>query len=85
MEAFISPLASSQTTQNPEQEEFQRLTRRRSKGHRRRHSRSRSRNRDSLSYYNRGIGGRRGYDDYYGGSRTAGEEEYPRDDPFRGF
>ncbi|KAJ3485544.1 hypothetical protein NLG97_g6793 [Lecanicillium saksenae] len=85
MEAFISPLASSQVAQTPEQEEFRRFARRRSKEYRRRHSRSRSRNRDSYSYYTRGGNSRRGYDDYYGGSRTAGEEEYFRDDPFKGF
>lgn len=84
MEAFISPLAS-QVTNAPEQEELRRSARRRSKEYRRRHSRSRSRNRDSYSYYARAGASRRGYDDYYGGSRTAGEEEYFREDPFKGF
>lgn len=45
----------------------------------RRRSRSRSRNRTN-HFGNKGFGG--GRDDWYGGSRTAGEEEY---DPFRGF
>ncbi|TQV90355.1 nuclear migration protein [Cordyceps javanica] len=85
MEAFISPLASSHSVHHSEQEELRHLARRRSKEHRRRHSRSRSRNRDSYSYYSRGGSARHGYDDYYGGSRTAGEEEFFRDDPFKGF
>jgi hypothetical protein len=25
------------------------------------------------------------HDDYYSGSRTAGEEDFFRDDPFKGF
>lgn len=85
MEAFISPLASSQVVMTPEQEQFRRSVRRRSKEFRRRHSRSRSRNRDNTSYYGRGFTGRRPYEDFYGGSRTAGEEDYFRDDPFKGF
>ncbi|OAA55370.1 hypothetical protein ISF_07881 [Cordyceps fumosorosea ARSEF 2679] len=85
MEAFISPLAALQPGQPSEQDELRHLSRRRSKEHRRRHSRSRSRNGDSYSYYTRGGSVRRGFDDYYGGSRTAGEEEYSRDDPFKGF
>ncbi|KAM3432539.1 hypothetical protein MY4824_006497 [Beauveria thailandica] len=84
MEAFISPLAGSQTAHGSEQDESRHLARRRSKEHRRRHSRSRSRNRDFYSHSRSGDG-RRGYDDFYGGSRTAGEEEYFRDDPLNPF
>lgn len=80
MEAFISPLALSQVNDyGEEQERFRKLVRRRSKEIRRRSSRSRQRD----SYSSRGGG--RGYDDYYDGSRTAGEEEYYRDDVFKGF
>lgn len=79
MEAFISPLAFSQVSDYPdEQDEFRHQARRRSKEIRRR--RSRSRHRDSYSSRNR-----RPMDDYYGGSKTAGEEDYFRDDPFKGF
>lgn len=77
MEAFISPLAQSQAQHADDGDDWRRRARRRSKEIRRRNSRSRQR--DS---YSRGIGG---YDDYYRGSRTAGEEEYLRDDPFKGF
>lgn len=81
MEAFISPLALSQFNENPdEQDEIRQLARRRSKEWRRR--RSRSRQRDSSSYASRG---RRGSDDRYGSSRATGEDDYFRDDPFRGF
>lgn len=85
MEAFISPLASTQAAPLSAQDEFRHVVRRRSKDHRRRHSRSRSRNGDGFNHHARGGSGRRGYDDFYGGSRTAGEEEYFRDDPFKGF
>lgn len=79
MEAFISPMAFAQINDNPEdQGDFRRQVRRRSKEIRRRNSRSR--HRDSFSRSGRG-----GYDDYRSGSRTAGEEEYFRDDPFKGF
>lgn len=91
MEAFISPLAFPRTDDYPVQIDDLGMgagstrsgaNRRRSKERRRR-----SRNRDS--YY-----GRRAYpptdvEDWYGGSRTAGEEEMRGgrggDDPFRGF
>ncbi|KAI1056672.1 hypothetical protein LB507_002550 [Fusarium sp. FIESC RH6] len=80
MEAFISPLAFSQFNDYPdEQDEFRHSLRRRSKEQRRRQSRSRHRD----SYNSRST--RTTNDDYYHGSRTAGEEDYFRDDPFRGF
>ncbi|KAK7737913.1 hypothetical protein SLS53_006291 [Cytospora paraplurivora] len=81
MEAFISPLAfthyESDTGGPDPLEDVRYRARRRNKEIRRR--RSRSRHRDSLT--SRGNGWR----DRYAGSRTAGEEEYSRDDPFRGF
>ncbi|EFX03546.1 nuclear migration protein [Grosmannia clavigera kw1407] len=79
MEAFISPLAMPQFDEYPgEQEEVLYRARRRSKDKRRRASRSRHRD----SYTSRGT---RGTDDLYAGSRTGGDEDYFRDDPFRGF
>ncbi|CEJ94695.1 hypothetical protein VHEMI10212 [[Torrubiella] hemipterigena] len=78
MEAFISPLAPFKASEDvDERDDMRRRARRRSKEIRRRNSRSRQRDN-----YSRGG---RGYDDYYGGSRTAGEEEYFREDPFKGF
>ncbi|KAI1500809.1 hypothetical protein F5X99DRAFT_227877 [Biscogniauxia marginata] len=80
MEAFISPLTFPRFEDHPdEQDEWRYRARRRSKEARRR--RSRSRHRDS--YLSRGT---RGTDsNYAGSSRTGGEEDYFRDDPFRGF
>ncbi|KAI1840483.1 hypothetical protein JX266_013319 [Neoarthrinium moseri] len=79
MEAFISPLAFPSVNEYPdEHEELRYRARRRSKEIRRR--RSRSRHRDS--YNSRTT---RGTDDWHGGSRTGGEEDYFRDDPFKGF
>ena len=79
MEAFISPLAQSGFGEVPdEHSELRQIVRRRSKEMRRRNSRSRHRD----SYASRGT---RGTDEYFSGSRTAGEEEYYREDPFRGF
>lgn len=79
MEAFISPLTMPQFEDYPdEQEEMRYRARRRSKEIRRRASRSRHRD----SYHSRGT---RGTDEYYAGSRTGGEEDYFRDDPFKGF
>ncbi|CAK7264941.1 hypothetical protein SEPCBS57363_001337 [Sporothrix epigloea] len=79
MEAFISPLAMPQFDEYPdEQEEMRYRARRRSKEIRRRASRSRHRD----SYNSRTT---RTTDDYYAGSRTGGEEDYFRDDPFKGF
>ncbi|KAI0838722.1 hypothetical protein F5Y06DRAFT_267650 [Hypoxylon sp. FL0890] len=78
MEAFISPLAFPRFDDHPdEHEEWRYRARRRSKEARRR--RSRSRHRDS--YVSRGT---RGTDSYYAGSRL-GDEDYFRDDPFKGF
>lgn len=95
MEAFISPLAYSRYESDgqlnyPDPMEDSRFrARRRSKEIRRKKSRSRSRQRgerdrrDSLTRGPRGWG----RDDYYGGHRTAGEEESmgSRRDPFEGF
>ncbi|OBT80833.1 hypothetical protein VF21_00241 [Pseudogymnoascus sp. 05NY08] len=95
MEAFISPLAFPRSDNDyPVQIDDLGMggggstrsgaNRRRSKERRRR-----SRNRDS--YYGRRGGGyaaNTDVEDWYGGSRTAGEEEMRgggRDDPFRGF
>jgi len=76
MEAFISPMALTRFVDYPDEQDEMDMVgmhRRRSRERRRR-----SRNRDS--YYS----GRssRPSEDWYGGSKTAGEEEY---DPFRGF
>jgi hypothetical protein len=80
MEAFISPLALSQLGEpvDEQQREFRHMVRRRSKEIRRRNSRSRHRD----GYNSRGT---RGTDDFFSGNRTAGEEDFFRDDPFRGF
>lgn len=78
MEAFISPMAMSKFDDYPnELDEMDVLAMRR------RHSRDRrrrSRNRDS--YYSNKP---RTSDDWYSGSKTAGEEDWHYDDPFRGF
>ena len=80
MEAFISPLAFPRFDDQPrESTEYRHRVRRRSKEARRRR-RSRSRHRDSYTSRNT-----RGTDDWYSGSRTGGEEDYFRDDPFKGF
>jgi hypothetical protein len=80
MEAFISPMALSRFSDCPdEMDEMNHMG-----VHRRRISRDRrSRNADSTR-------SSRPSDDYYGGSKTAGEEEYGHfdgyhNDPFRGF
>lgn len=79
MEAFISPLSYSGFDRDPdEHEEYRYRARRRSKELRRRQSRSR--HRDSQS-----SRGTRGTDGNYGSSRITGEEDYFRDDPFKGF
>jgi hypothetical protein len=85
MEAFISPMALSRFDDFPDEQDEMNMSgmpRRRSRERRRR-----SRNRDSY-YSSRG----RISDDWYGGSKTAGEEEYGHfengaygHDPFRGF
>ncbi|KIM93025.1 hypothetical protein OIDMADRAFT_138579, partial [Oidiodendron maius Zn] len=80
MEAFISPMALSRFNDYPDElDEMDHVGM-----HRRRRSRDRrSRNGDSTR-------SSRPSDDYYGGSKTAGEEEYGHfdgyhNDPFRGF
>lgn len=84
MEAFISPIAFSRIDDYPDEKDEMdmiALRRRRSRDRRRR-----SRNTDSY-YSSRG----RMSDDWYSGSKTAGEEEYGHfdsglgHDPFRGF
>ncbi|KAI1429140.1 hypothetical protein F5Y12DRAFT_539447 [Xylaria sp. FL1777] len=79
MEAFITPLSFAKFDDHPDEtEEMRYRTRRQSKERRRR--RSRSRHRDSyMSRSTRGTGS------YYTGSRAGGEEDFFRDDPFRGF
>ncbi|KAM0596271.1 hypothetical protein ACHAO3_006482 [Verticillium nonalfalfae] len=80
MEAFISPLAFSGGFDGDpdENDEFRYRARRRSKEMRRRSSRSRHRERQNSR-------STRSTNDYYGGSKTAGEEDFFRDDPFKGF
>jgi hypothetical protein len=87
MEAFISPMALSRFDDYPDEQDemdFVGMHRRRSKEMRRR-----SRQRDRESFYGSSRG--RVSEDYCGGSKTAGEEEYGRHDegagydPFRGF
>lgn len=80
MEAFISPMALNRFSDFPdEMDEMDHVGM-----HRRKRSRDwRSRNGDSTR-------SSRPSDDYYGGSKTAGEEEYGHfdgyhNDPFRGF
>ncbi|KAI1109295.1 hypothetical protein F5Y14DRAFT_39866 [Nemania sp. NC0429] len=80
MEAFISPISFSKHDDQPdESEQTRHRARRQSKERRRR--RSRSRHRDSYT-----LRGTRGTDSsYHTGSRGRGEEDYFREDPFRGF
>lgn len=85
MEAFISPMAISGFGDYPdEQDEIDVVGMHRRRSKERRRQRSRSRNRGS--HYS---GRSRPSDDWYGGSKTAGEEEYNQydgmNDPFRGF
>lgn len=83
MEAFISPMASRFDDFPNEQDEMDMVGRHRKRS---RERRRRSRNRDS--YYSNKA---RASDDWYSGSKTAGEEEYGHfdsgfsQDPFRGF
>ncbi|KAI1303473.1 hypothetical protein F5Y03DRAFT_186315 [Xylaria venustula] len=82
MEAFINPLSSARFDDPPDEtEELRYKARRQSKERRRR--RSRSRHRDS--YMSRSTRDTRGTGSYYPGSRAGGEEDYFREDPFRGF
>ena len=80
MEAFISPISfGSKFEDHPDEaEEMRYRVRRQSKERRRRRSRSRQRD----SYTSRGT---RGTGSYYPGSRAGGEEDFFREDPFRGF
>ncbi|RYO78647.1 hypothetical protein DL766_000054 [Monosporascus sp. MC13-8B] len=83
MEAFISPLTFPRFDDHPdENEEWRYRARRRSKEMRRRRSRSGRRD----SYASRGTRATATTDSNYGGSsRTGAEEDFFRDDPFRGF
>ncbi|KAM0333067.1 hypothetical protein ACHAQA_001725 [Verticillium albo-atrum] len=80
MEAFISPLAFSGGFDGDpdENDEFRYRARRRSKEMRRRSSRSRHRERQNSR-------STRSTNEFYGGNKTAGEEDFFRDDPFKGF
>ena len=100
MEAFISPMGVNRFDDYPDEAEEAGMVgaaKRRSReigvigtagaGRGSREGRRRSRNRDSF-FGGKAYGVAR--DDWYGGSRTAGEEEYgysrgERDDPFKGF
>lgn len=82
MEAFISPMALSRFDDYPDEQDEMDFV-----GMNRRHSKERRRrNRDSY-YSSKG----RPSDDYFSGSKTAGEEDYGHfdggygNDPFRGF
>lgn len=81
MEAFISPLSLPQFAETADEHgDGRRVARRRSKDMRRRGSRSKARG-DGYTWR-----GRRGTaDSDYGASKTACEEDFFRDDPFRGF
>ncbi|KAI0528197.1 hypothetical protein F5B22DRAFT_26153 [Xylaria bambusicola] len=83
MEAFINPISfGGKFDDHPDEtEEMRHRVRRQSKERRRR--RSRSRHRDSYSYLARGTRGAGG--SYRAGSRAGGEEDFFREDPFRGF
>ncbi|KAM6483276.1 hypothetical protein HDV62DRAFT_323036 [Trichoderma sp. SZMC 28011] len=79
MEAFISPHAYQQYNEYQEEgeDDYRALARKKSKEFRRRSSRNRRRAQLSRST--------RGSDEFFSGSKTAGEEDFFRDDPFRGF
>ncbi|KAL7790033.1 hypothetical protein V8C37DRAFT_189186 [Trichoderma ceciliae] len=77
MEAFISPHAYQQYNEYQEDDDYRSLARKKSKELRRRSSRNRRRAQLSRSA--------RESDEFFGGSKTAGEEDFFRDDPFRGF
>lgn len=95
MEAFISPMGVNQFDDYPdEQDEIDVIA------HQRRRSRDRRRSRrqkDSYSSSRGGFGGGRAIEDWYSGSKTAGEEDYgfddraerlgrvSKDDPFMNF
>ncbi|KAH6609496.1 nuclear migration [Trichoderma cornu-damae] len=75
MEAFISPHAYPQYNEHQEGD-YRSLARKKSKELRRRTSRNRRRQLSRSA---------RGSDEFFSGSKTAGEEDFFRDDPFRGF
>lgn len=80
MEAFISPLAFPRFEEHPPvNEDWKYRARRRSKDARRNRSRSKTR-RDSFT-----SRGTRNTESVYGGSRTTADDDYFRNDPFRGF
>ncbi|KAI0164409.1 hypothetical protein GGR52DRAFT_121604 [Hypoxylon sp. FL1284] len=82
MEAFISPLAFPTRLDEDQDDEWRYRARRRSKEARRR--RSRSRHRDS--YVSRGTGATNtATGSYYAASRGTADDDYFRDDPFKGF
>ncbi|KAL6863892.1 hypothetical protein J3F83DRAFT_716198 [Trichoderma novae-zelandiae] len=77
MEAFISPHAYQEYNEYQDGEDYRSLARKKSKEFRRRSSRHRRRAQLSRST--------RGSDEFFSGSKTAGEEDFFRDDPFSGF
>ncbi|KAM3072424.1 hypothetical protein ACMFMG_009227 [Clarireedia jacksonii] len=95
MEAFISPMGINRFDDYPdEQDEIDVITLQRRRSRDQRRSR---RKKDSYSSSRGGFGGGRAIEDWYSGSRTAGEEDYgfedraekfgrnSRDDPFSNF
>ncbi|PTB40831.1 hypothetical protein M441DRAFT_69260 [Trichoderma asperellum CBS 433.97] len=76
MEAFISPHAHQQY-EGYQDDDYRSLARKKSKEFRRRTSRHRRRAQMSRSA--------RGSDEFFSGSKTAGEEDFFQDDPFSGF
>ncbi|GFP56850.1 anucleate primary sterigmata protein A [Trichoderma asperellum] len=76
MEAFISPHAHQQYD-GYQDDDYRSLARKKSKEFRRRTSRHRRRAQMSRSA--------RGSDEFFSGSKTAGEEDFFQDDPFSGF
>jgi len=89
MEAFISPMAFARTDDYPVQmDDLAMGSNGRHGMHRRRSKERRRRSQNRDSYYSRHRAPQVDVDDWYGGSKTAGEEDYRRerlDDPFRGF
>ncbi|OTA06182.1 nuclear migration protein, ami1 [Trichoderma parareesei] len=77
MEAFISPHAYQEYNEYQGGEDYRSLARKKSKEFRRRSSRHRRRAQLSRST--------RASDEFFSGSKTAGEEDFFRDDPFKGF
>lgn len=89
MEAFISPMAFPRSDDYPVQiDDLAMGSIGRTGANRRRSKERRRRSRTRDSYYSKTRVHQTDLDDWYGGSRTAGEEDYRRerlDDPFRGF